>query len=163
MLNLWIDGPKGLDYIYSAGIIFEAEYESEWIEEPIISDMILDVDKSKVVSGNIIDNPILGMITPLQISGGVKALIMASHDSSRIYNLSSCGDNCSKWALRLAKDTDIVMRLGYIMKFEQSDEFCGKIMNTGITYANVRDFTLACVKCLQENRYEGWLYCSCKI
>ena len=71
MLNLWIGDPKWLSYVYSAGIIFEAEYESEWIEKPIIRDMILDVDKSKVVSGNIIDSPILGMITPLQISGGV--------------------------------------------------------------------------------------------
>ena len=79
---------------------------------------------------------------------------MASHDSYRIYNLSSCGDNCSKWALRLAEDTDITMRLGHVMKFEQSDEFCVKVLNTDSTYTNVRDFTLACTKCLQENRYE---------
>ena len=38
--------------------------------------MILDIDKSKVISANCIESPILGQITPRLLSGGVKALIL---------------------------------------------------------------------------------------
>jgi hypothetical protein len=37
--------------------------------------MILDVDKSVVVSSHLIDSPVLGPISPKELSGGVKTLI----------------------------------------------------------------------------------------
>lgn len=131
MLKLWIYRPDNVEYIYSAGVYFEYEYEPVWIEEQIIKDMILDVDKSEVISGEIIKSPVFGMIPPVRLSGGVKTLIMASHDDTRIYNLSSCGDNCAKWAVMLAREKDIVMRLGHIMNF-------GDYISEGIEILNTK-------------------------
>lgn len=55
----------------------------------------------------LMQSPILGPIPPERLSGGVKTLIMASHDNTRMYNLTSCGDNCAKWVLKLAENQDI--------------------------------------------------------
>lgn len=132
MLKLWLYEPSdGSEYVHSAGIIFEAEYEPEWLEEDLIREMIADIDKSEVISGSLIQSPVLGPIPPVMLSGGVKTLIMAAHDDSRIYNLTSCGDNCAKWVLELSKEKDIVMRLGHHMQFEDCEPFQIEILNIG--------------------------------
>ena len=56
--------------------------------------MIQDVDHCTVISSHVIDSPILGAITPRELSGGVKVLILMLKDDSFIYNMSNCGDNC---------------------------------------------------------------------
>lgn len=130
MLKLWLGEPMdGSAYVYSAKLIFDAEYEPEWLTEDLIKQMILSVDKSEVISGEVIRSPVLGTIPPTRLSGGVKTLIMASHDPSRMYNLTSCGDNCAEWALRLAEDKDIVMRLGHFMDFSKVDSLEIEILN----------------------------------
>ena len=50
--------------------------------------MIQDVDHCTVISSNVIDSPILGAITPRELSGGVKVLILMLKDDSFIYNMS---------------------------------------------------------------------------
>lgn len=129
MLNLWLFNPNNINYVHSAGIIFDAEYEEEWIEEDITREIIKDVDKSDVVSGSLIQSPVLGAIPPTYLSCGTKTLIMAAHDSSRIYNLTSCGNNCAKWILKLSSNKDITMRLGNFMDFSKADEFKVRVLN----------------------------------
>lgn len=147
MLKLWLYEPKdGSKYIHSAGIFFDAEYEEEWITEDIVKDMIADVDKSTVISGRLIDSPILGPIPPTDISSGVKTLIMARNDNSRIYNLTSCGDNCAKWAIKIAEDRDVIMRLGHFMNFEDAEPFQIQILNTGVIVTTQMEFINEMVK-----------------
>ncbi len=55
---------------------FDNVYEDEWIEDPFVKEMIQDVDSSTVISAHIIESPILGPITPKELSGGVKVLIL---------------------------------------------------------------------------------------
>ena len=64
--------------------------------------MIRDVDKSEVLGSRIIESPVPGSIPPTQLSGGVKTLILMTHDRSNVYNASTCGDNCAKWILAIA-------------------------------------------------------------
>jgi len=47
---------------------------------------------------------VLGMITPLQLSGGVKTLLLIANGrmGKHGFNASTCGDNCAKWLLRRA-------------------------------------------------------------
>lgn len=139
MLKLWLY-QQNKDYIHSAGLIFDAEYEPEWLEEPLIKEMIRDVDDSEVISGELIQSPVFGAMPPERLSGGVKTLIMASHDPTRIYNLTSCGDNCAKWIIYLAENRDITMRLGHIMHFSQMPEFRVQLLKTGEIVTDVEDF-----------------------
>ena len=91
--------------------------------------MIQDVDRSKVLSARVIDSPVLGAITPRELSGGVKTLILISQVPDMIFNASACGDNCAKWLLEMGKERDITINLRHLMDFgDEPFEIC--ILNT---------------------------------
>ena len=95
MLNVYYgDMPEA---IYNPAVYFKNTYEDEWIMDDFSRQMILDVDKSVVISPRIIDSPVLGGITPRELSGGVKTLILIHRVPDKIFNASTCGDNCAKW------------------------------------------------------------------
>ena len=102
MLNVYF-GPMP-EAIYNTAVYFKNTYEDKWITAPLAVEMIADVDRSKVVGPRVIESPVLGMITPLQLSGGVKTLLLIANDrmGKHVFNASTCGDNCAKWLLRLA-------------------------------------------------------------
>jgi hypothetical protein len=127
MLKIWFYG--GIDYMNDAPAYFDNVYEDEWIEDDFVKEMIQDVDHSTVVSAHIIESPVLGAITPRELSGGVKVLILMLKDDSFVYNMSNCGNNCAKWILKIAEKKDLTVYLQHIMRFE--GEFEIKIMNTG--------------------------------
>lgn len=84
--------------IYHPPTYFDNRHEDEWITDPLSVEMIRDIDKSEVVSAHLIESPVLGPISTREISGGVKTLmLMAFDESGKIFNASSCGDNCAKW------------------------------------------------------------------
>ena len=117
---------------------FDNVYEDEWIEDPLVKEMIQDVDHSAVISSHIIDSPVLGAITPRELSGGVKVLILMLKDDSFIYNMSNCGDNCAKWILKIAEKKDLTVYLQHIMHFEGT--FKIQIMNTGKIVCNSAEY-----------------------
>lgn len=108
---------------------FDNVYEDEWMEDDLVKEMIRDVDHSEVLTPHIIESPVLGAITPRELSGGVKVLILMLKDDSFIYNMSNCGNNCAKWVLKIAEKKDLTVFLRHIMRFE--GEFEIQIMNTG--------------------------------
>lgn len=105
--------------IYNPPLYFINQYEDEWITAPLSVKMIKDVDKSDVISAHVIDSPVLGGISPLQLSGEVKTLIlMAFDDTGEVFNASAGGDNCAKWIVEIAKIKDLTITLHNIMSFE---------------------------------------------
>ena len=68
--------------------------------------MIRDVDSSAVISAHVIESPVLGAITPKELFGGVKVLILMLKDDSFVYNMSNCGNNCAKWILKIAENSN---------------------------------------------------------
>ena len=79
--------------------------------------MIKDIDGSEVIGPRVIDSPFLGAIPTERLSGGVKTLMLMKFDSEHIFNASACGDNCAPWILKIAKEKDLTIRLGYLMNF----------------------------------------------
>ena len=117
MLNIYFgEMPEA---IYNTAVYFKNTYKDSWITAPMASEMIADVDHSKVVGPQVIESPVLGMITPLQLSGGVKTLLLIANDKSNkhVFNASTCGDNCAKWLLEIGRRKDVLVRLGYPMNF----------------------------------------------
>lgn len=138
MLKIWYY--SGVKYIEDAPSYFDNVYEDEWIEDEFVKAMIQDVDHSKVISAHIIESPILGAITPKELSGGVKVLILMLKDDSFIYNMSNCGDNCAKWILKIAEKIDLTVYLQHILRFE--GEFEIQIMNTGKIVHNPKEYVI---------------------
>lgn len=79
--------------------------------------MIEDVDKSAVLDSGVIDSPVLGKIPPVGLSGGVKTLILVKFEKDKIFNASTCGDNCAKWLLKIAETEDRTINLHHLMDF----------------------------------------------
>ena len=97
MLNIYYgDMPEA---IYNPVIYFKNTYMDDWITDELSKEMIQDVDRSVVLGPRIIDSPVLGGITPRELSGGFKTLILIYKVPEKIFNASACGDNCAKWLL----------------------------------------------------------------
>ena len=116
--------------IYNTAVYFKNDYEDEWIVDPRVKEMILDVDHSEVMYSGVIDSPVLGKIPPLGLSGGVKTLILVLFEPGKIFNASTCGDNCAKWLLKIAEKEDRTINLRHIMDFGE-EPFEIEILNTG--------------------------------
>ena len=115
--------------IFNTAVYFKNVYEDEWITDPVAKEMILDVDKSTVLDGAVIDSPVMGKIVPTALSGGVKTLILMKNERSKVFNASTCGDNCAKWILKLAEAEDLTINLRHLMDFGEGT-FEIHIMNT---------------------------------
>lgn len=105
------------DVIYNTSVFFKNTYEKEWLLEEETKQVILDIDKSKVLGNGAIESPVLGIIPPTSLSGGVKTLILISHIKDKIFNASNCGNNCAFWLLKIAKEKDITINLRHLMDF----------------------------------------------
>ncbi|MBR6897531.1 MAG: DUF4869 domain-containing protein [Lachnospiraceae bacterium] len=128
MLNIIFGDHEGV--VTNPAVYFKNTYEDEWITDELSKRMILDVDSSNVISARVIDSPVLGGITPRELSGGVKTLILINKVPDMIFNASACGDNCAKWLLEMSKDRDITINLRHIMDFGEKP-FSVFICNTG--------------------------------
>ncbi len=126
------------DVIYNTSIYFKNTYEDEWITDPFTKEMILDIDKSSVLEGTVIDSPVMGKIPPTSLSGGVKTLILMKYEPDKIWNASACGDNCAKWILKIAEEKELTINLRHIMDFG-SGEFTIHILNTDQIVHNMKE------------------------
>lgn len=138
MLNIYLGNLE--EAIYYPPVYFDNRYEDEWIMNQKSIEIIKDVDKSEVKSAHLIESPVLGPISPKELSGGVKTvLLMLFDDTGKIFNASACGDNCAKWILEVGKQKDLTINLRHIMDFG-ADDFLIKIMNTGEMVHNMAEF-----------------------
>jgi len=103
--------------IYNTAVYFKNRYRKEWIVSPKAVEMIHDVDSSTVLSNGAIDSPVMGIIPPTSLSGGVKTLILIDNLPDLIFNASACGDNCAEWLLKLGQEKDVTINLRHIMDF----------------------------------------------
>ena len=118
----------GEEFIYDPDMYFDNTYDEEWLISDIAKEIIKDIDKSEVLGENCIASPILGLISPKDISGGAKTLILIYNNPDLIINASACGDNCAKWLLKIAENKDIYIRLLHNMNFGK--EFEINVINT---------------------------------
>ena len=114
--------------IYNPARYFKNSYTDDWITDDLSRRMIKDVDKSEVIGPRIIDSPVLGGISPRELSGGVKTLIDIYKQPDKIFNASACGDNCAKWLLVIGDKMDVTINLRHIMDFGDGN-FTIRVLN----------------------------------
>ena len=127
MLNIFYGDMQ--EAVYNTAAYFKYDYEDNWITDAFIREMIKDVDQSIVLDSGVIESPVLGKIPPVGLSGGVKTLILVKFEKDKIFNASTCGDNCSKWLLKIAETEDRTINLRHLMKFD-AEPFNIRILNT---------------------------------
>ncbi len=136
--------------IYNTNVYFKNTYESEWLESELAKKMIQDVDDSEVLSGECIKSPVLGQIPPERLSGGVKTLLLMLNEPDRIFNASTCGDNCAKWILEIAKQKDLTINLRHMMNFGKDTDFEIKIKNGGEVVHSMKELIPIASKYLNQ-------------
>jgi len=117
MLSIYFGTYKGDNYINNPDLYFDNTYEDEWLNDPVSKQMVKDIDRSELVSPNLVISPVLGSIPVSRLSGGVKTLIQINNDKDHVYNASACGDNCVPWLLKISEEKDVFVRLGHLMRF----------------------------------------------
>lgn len=115
--------------IFNTAVYFKNVYEDSWITDSFAKKMILDVDQSVVLGNAVIDSPVLGKISPVGLSGGVKTLILIKNEPDKIFNASTCGNNCAKWILEIGRLQDVTINLRHLMDFGRGT-FDIHILNT---------------------------------
>lgn len=128
--------------IYNTSIYFKNAFRNEWLEDPIVIQMIKDVDDSEVLGNGAIKSPVLGVIAPNTLSGGVKTLILIYKQPERVFNASNCGNNCAKWLLKLGDMMDITINLRHLMNFGNG-EYQIKVLNNDKVVTNRKELLLA--------------------
>ena len=130
-------------YVYNTSMYFDNTYLDNWLTDDLSVKMIKSVDKAVVLSPNAVDSKALGVIPVTKISGGLKTLLLLRHDDTKIFNASTCGDNCAKWILRIAKESkkDIVINLRHVMDFGDKP-FDIKILNNVKTVHNILEYVM---------------------
>lgn len=90
---------------------FDAMFEDEWMSTDLTKRIIKEIDKSTLLYPRIIDSPWLGPITPREISGGAKGLILMAYDDDmlgRYFFGGQFGDNTLPLMWEISKTRDIL-------------------------------------------------------
>ena len=128
MLNIFFGDMENV--IFNTSVFFDNTYQDSWFQDDFTKRVIKDIDKGEILGPNCVTTKTLGPIPPTKIAGGTKTILLMKFDNDHIFNASTCGDNCAKWILKIAKDKDLTINLRHIMNFGKKD-FSAKILNSG--------------------------------
>lgn len=140
--------------VYNTNVYFKNTYEPEWIETELAKQIVREVDDSEVLSSECIQSPVLGQIPPERLSGGVKTLLLILNEPEKIFNASTCGDNCAKWILEIGKREDVTINLRHMMDFGKDTVFEIKIKNGGEIVHSMKELIPIASKYLNEMKQE---------
>lgn len=131
--------------IYNTDTYFNFTYDEDWLMDDFAREVIKKVDKSEVLDKGAVQSPVFGIIPPERLSGGTKTLLLIKNCPDRVFNASTCGDNCARFILKLAKDRDVTINLRHIMNFGKS-KFQAEVLNDGIMVTGMEDYLFAAAK-----------------
>lgn len=114
--------------IYNTEVYFRNTYDETWFNDNFAQEIVQKVDNSEILGMQAIMSPVLGIIPPTDLSGGVKTLLLIKNCPEEVFNASTCGDNCAEFILQLGKDQNITINLRHIMDFG-SASFEAHILN----------------------------------
>lgn len=119
--------------------IFYNCYKPEWFDDELVKEMVLGIDKTKVISQYCMLSPVLGQIPPLMLSGGVKTCILLyklyeeNPKTMFIPDLIVCGENCEPWLAEVFKRSKVPVRVTFSSSYFSfmGYEFTGICENDG--------------------------------
>ena len=131
--------------IYNTEVFFKNTYEDNWLIDDFAKRVIKGVDDSEVIDSQLIKSPVLGMIPPTELSGGTKTLLLIKNCPEKVFNASTCGDNCAKFILELGRERDVTINLRHIMNFGKC-KLAAKILNDNTVVNNMDEMLRAAAR-----------------
>ncbi|MCR4952770.1 MAG: DUF4869 domain-containing protein [Treponema sp.] len=129
--------------IYNTSVYFNNTYLDKWITDDFAKKIIKKIDKAEVLSPQAVDSKALGVIPVTKLSGGTKTLLLILNEPEKIFNASTCGDNCAPYILKIADllNQDITINLHHIMDFGDK-KFTIEILNTHTIVHDMKELVL---------------------
>lgn len=133
--------------------VFYGNFEEEWFSIDFVKQMVMEIDKSKVISASCIQSPVLGAITFERLSGGVKTLIMLYCMPELKQWASACGENCMRLLFQIGAMHDIHVKFSHIPDRESiPEDACAIFEDTGTAVQNRHEFMLELIYDLDRTR-----------
>lgn len=107
MFYITIDEPINRDKVSDIDSYFDMEFEDNWFDNQFAKDVIKGIDNSIHVEGSFIRSPILGAISPRDLSTGCKGVLLLQNVDNILVNGDRFGDNCFPWLSKLGEIKDI--------------------------------------------------------
>ena len=152
-IMIWCYTTDTSEFVENSADYFDGVYEKEWLSDPFIQEMIMEVDKTTVNSDLTITSPILGDIIPKQLSGGVKTLILLYKGLIKARG-ARMGENCYPYVERIAKDLDVYLLLDWLPPF--SSNMTAEILNSGKIVHSYHEFLNEYIKEQHNDPFIDW-------
>ena len=117
--------------------IFNSLVKNEWLNDPFVKQMVKAIDNSTIVKDRYIESPILGAISPRELSRGVKGCTLMKYHPEFEYSGDAFGDNCARWILTISECQDVLVAFEHLMVFPQPFEI--KVVNSGAVITTMRE------------------------
>ena len=107
--------------------VFDTEFQTEWLNDPLGKYIIKTIDKSDVIEGAVINSPVLGIIPPHYLSCGCKSVLLAAFHpdiENKVLDGSKMGDNYFPVLFEVVRQTNrrIVVQVGRLLREEWGEE-----------------------------------------
>lgn len=141
MLNIFFGDMENA--IYNTSMYFDNSYLDDWLKDELAKKIIKDVDKATILGTYALETKALGVVPVKQLSGGSKTLLLIYKMPHRVFNASTCCNNCARWILEIARraDQDITINLHHIMDFG-NQPFEIRILNTNTIVHNMSELVV---------------------
>ena len=137
MLHVYVGNNE--EAIYPGSKYFDACIDTAVITEDFSRKVIREIDKSDVVSENLIISSVIGPIPPNYLSGGVKTL-MILYKEDKMVDIDSMGENCFPYIWMLAEEKDVKLSMESYRDLYQFGKGTVHILNDDSFIDNGRDF-----------------------
>lgn len=123
---------------------FDIEMDKELLLTDFAKNAIKVIDKSTVLGKNVIESPIFGGIPPMQLSTGVKNVILAKFHPEFVINWVYMGRNCLPFLMDIANESDIEVSAGcYYDPYSYGYKGDIEILNDGSIVHGTTEFAIA--------------------
>ena len=119
-------GYRGSNMIKAISGRFDLVFENEWMNTELTKMIVEGIDQSKVIGDKLIESPFLGLISPRDLSGGAKGVILMAYDddlNDTYFYGGQFGDNTLPFILLVAKEASHDIKLSVINYMDMPEEF----------------------------------------
>lgn len=121
---------------------FEFFVKPEWFDDPIVKQIVEDIDGAKVHSAYSIEHPIFKAINYNMLSSTCRNLILAYKLDDIAIDATYCGDKAGEWLIKLGTmKKKLTIVLNYLLLF--SCDFKAVIVNDGRHISTLREYYAA--------------------
>ena len=106
MLKVWFgESEKALK---SGNGYFDNWLDDSCLETEFAKRIVKAIDKSDLISKNLVQSPVIGAVPPSFLSGGTKSLLILKY-SDNVMSITAFGKNCYPYIIEISKDKDITI------------------------------------------------------